>query len=376
MRVVHITTGLGNGGSEGMLYRICREHNKILNQEIHVINLSDNDWYESRLKKIGIKIHKVYFKKNILDIFQLILLAKLLVKLKPNIIQTWMYHANFIGGILGYCFTKAKIFWNIRHTRVSFQYSKLNTILIVNLSSFISLIIPKKIIYCSLESKKVHEDKNYDKKKGVFIPNGYDDTFFPSKFARKTFRKKYKLKKNNFVIGLAARYHKEKNFKNLINAFNLFSRNNNKVLLFLKGKNVSIKNSSLKENLSVISKKKFKLINNSKNILDFMNGIDLFVLPSFSESFPNVLAEAMLCETPCISTNVGAARDILYNSDDSIVPIDNSFILNKAIEKKYLIFKKKKRWNLIKKKSRKKIINNYNIKDISSKYLKLWNKYK
>ena len=58
------------------------------------------------------------------------------------------------------------------------------------------------------------------------------------------------------------------------------------------------------------------------------------------------------------------------------MPIDNSFILNKAIEKKYLIFKKKKRWNLIKKKSRKKIINNYNIKDISSKYLKLWNKYK
>ncbi len=374
MRVVHISTGLGNGGSEGMLYRICKEHNKSLNQQIHVINLSNNNWYERKLKKIGIKVHKIYFKKKISDILQIIVLTKLLIKLKPDIIQTWMYHANLIGGVLGYCFTKAKIIWNIRHTKVSFKYSKLSTILVVNLLSFISLRIPKKIIYCSLESKKVHEDKNYDKKKGVFIPNGYDNTFFYSKFIRNSFRAKYKLKKNNFVVGLAARYHKEKNFKNLIDAFNNFSKKNSKALLYLKGKNVSIKNHNLRKNLSTISKNKFKLINNSKNILDFMNGIDLFVLPSFSESFPNVLAEAMLCETPCISTNVGSAKDIIKNTDGSIVPIDDSFALSMAIEKKYRIFKEKKKWNIIKKKSRKKIINNYNIKDISSRYLNLWKK--
>ena len=150
MRVVHISTGLGNGGSEGMLYRICKEHNKSLNQQIHVINLSNNNWYERKLKKIGIKVHKIYFKKKISDILQIIVLTKLLIKLKPDIIQTWMYHANLIGGVLGYCFTKAKIIWNIRHTKVSFKYSKLSTILVVNLLSFISLRIPKKIIYCSL----------------------------------------------------------------------------------------------------------------------------------------------------------------------------------------------------------------------------------
>ena len=85
-----------------------------------------------------------------------------------------------------------------------------------------------------------------------------------------------------------------------------------------------------------------------------MNGIDLFVLPSFSESFPNVLAEAMLCETPCISTNVGSAKDIIKNTDGSIVPIDDSFALSMAIEKKYRIFKEKKKMEYNKKKIKKK----------------------
>ena len=125
---------------------------------------------------------------------------------------------------------------------------------------------------------------------------------------------------------------------------------------------------------SKINNKNYILENNSSNILDFMNGIDLFVLPSLSESFPNVLAEAMLCETPCVSTNVGQSKEIFKGTNNLIVPVNNSFKLFKAIDKSYQLFKQKKKWQVLKKKSRLNIIKKYDIKNISIMYFKLWKK--
>ena len=373
MKIFHIITGLGNGGAEGMMFRICKEqieNNK--NLDICVISLSNNNWYEYHLKKIGIKVYKINLKKNIISLFGLIKLIKILILLKPNVIQTWMYHANLVGGVLGYIFTKADIYWNIRHTHLNIKYSKKFTIFISYFLSIFSYFVPSKIIYCSVRSKKAHENKFYDKRQSVLIPNGYDKTFYSSNRLRLKFRKKNRIPQSYFVVGLAARFHEEKNFDNLIKAFEMLSRSIPNVLLFLKGKGVNIKNKKLNFYLSKISKKKYILDEKSSNILDFMNGIDLFVLPSISESFPNVLAESMLCKTPCISTNVGCAKDILSSTGCKVVPSNNSKALYNAIKKMYKNNKDIKQWRKIKNKSRDKILNNYNIKNINLRYLKLW----
>ena len=52
---------------------------------------------------------------------------------------------------------------------------------------------------------------------------------------------------------------------------------------------------------------------NKKNLLEFYNGIDFLVLPSYSESFPNVVAESMLCTTPVLSSDAGCAKKIINN---------------------------------------------------------------
>jgi len=49
-------------------------------------------------------------------------------------------------------------------------------------------------------------------------------------------------------------------------------------------------------------------------------GLDLFVLTSKSEGFPNVLLEAAFLGTPAISTDVAGARDVLAD-DDALFPV-------------------------------------------------------
>ena len=101
MKVLHIINSLKKGGAEGNLYRLCKLHkekykNKI---DISIVTLINKGYYEVELKKIGIKIISLDLNKKdrFFDFLKKILkFRKFIKKYNPNIIQSWMYHSNFI----------------------------------------------------------------------------------------------------------------------------------------------------------------------------------------------------------------------------------------------------------------------------------------
>ena len=119
------------------------------------------------------------FKYELFFDLQVFFLIKKINILKPNIVQTWLVHADFLGGIS--CPIGIKnIVWNVRYSNIDILKSKLTTILIIRLLSRLSYIIPLSIIIVSKRAKKFMKKKGYDKKL-KFIQNGYDLSIFKSK---------------------------------------------------------------------------------------------------------------------------------------------------------------------------------------------------
>jgi glycosyltransferase involved in cell wall biosynthesis len=64
---------------------------------------------------------------------------------------------------------------------------------------------------------------------------------------------------------------------------------------------------------------------------EFMNSIDVFVLPSLTEGTPNVIIEAMAHEKPIIATAVGGVPDLVTEDVGILVPPDDGRALAAAM---------------------------------------------
>ena len=369
MKIVHIITGLNDGGAEHTLFKICKYDN--FNKHI-VISLTGPGKYFSLLKKLKIKIYCL--NANFFSIHKFFFLIRLLRLLNPDIVQTWLVHADFVGGIAARLANIKKIIWNVRYSDLKLGSAKLTTIIIIKILSKLSYLIPKSIVIASKRAKKIYEIEGYDKKKLRFIPNGYDFSILkPSKFQKINFQKKNKIKKKIPLIGKVARYDPKKDHLNLIKALSLIRSKNINFSCVLIGTNIN------QSNIKLVSKiKELKLSNHVKllgqndDITKVMNGLDVYIQSSsYGEGFPNVVAEAMSCGTPCVVTDVGDARFIV-GKNGWIVPPNNSIKLAKAIEKA-LSEIGTSHWSRRCKKARLRIKDNFNIINMIKSYSNLWN---
>ena len=116
------------------------------------------------------------------------------------------------------------------------------------------------------------------------------------------------------------------------------------------------------------------MLGSHDDITGVMNGIDIYVQSSrFGEGFPNVVAEAMACGTPCVVTDVGDAAFIV-GKIGLVVPSSNPLKLSDAIQKMILKknMKNMKNWNKLINKSRLRIKENFHVNKMLSSYCESW----
>lgn len=372
VKILHIITSLDQGGAEAVLCRLVAARKEGV--EYSVISLKGEGFYGKTLRASGLIPHSFHFKRffQLASFFEFVRLVRLIARLSPDVVQTWLYHSDLIGGVAARLAGCRKVVWGIRTCSLSPLLNSRFTLVVAWLCARLSGIIPVAIATCSIEAEKEHKRMGYDPAKFHVIPNGFDlEAYAPHTAKRRQLRQEWGVAEGEVLLGCVARWDPYKDHPNLLQALSLVVAKGASVRCVLVGGGLSADNADL---MGLLSKYNLTgsivLAGSRSDIPATMNALDFHVLASASEAFPNVVAEAMACGTPCIVTNVGDAA-MIVGETGWVVPPKNPDLLARAIEDATSRFggehDAKRRVA-----ARKRIEDNFSLERMTQAYVHLW----
>lgn len=161
---------------------------------------------------------------------------------------------------------------------------------------------------------------------------GFDfERLAPNAESRVKVRREFGFAEDEFVIGYVGNLATGKGHRQLIDAFASIVGEIPKARLFLAGRGVTLDIGATATNLT---KDKIIFAGWRDDIPACLNAMDLFVQPSLSEAFSQVLIEAMGVGLPVIATDVGGAGEVIEGRVNGILiePDDPEAIHREVVE--------------------------------------------
>ncbi len=325
IRVGFVINSLATGGAQMMLYKLL---SGIDRQRFapEVLTLSGTTpvrrSLEGRFEKIDVPVHVFDMEGGF---SKLAAFTKMTGYMRGrfDLVQTWMYHADLIGGLAAKLAGGIPVIWNIRHSDLRAGVDKRGTLAVAQMCARLSKILPQAIVCCAHQALNTHAAMGYDRDRMKVIPNGFDlEKFCRDKKARCAVRQTLGVDAQAPVIGLVGRYHRQKGHREFLEAAALVSRWYPQSVFVLCGDGVTWENQELIDLIDTYGlRSRVRLLGRHDDMPGLLPSFDIATSASIcGEGFSNTVGEAMACGVPCVVTDVGDSALVVADTGVVVAP--------------------------------------------------------
>lgn len=331
IRVAFIIATLSMGGAEKQLVYTLNELDKRKVRPKLFIIKSSTKLLEQLSDEVEVYIGGM---QNVLSFTKWVELNRAIKKFNPDIVHSNLYNANLYSRFLKLIFQKLIV---INHVHgLGENYSLLRRIL-----DRATLQYVDKVLVVSHKSKDIREIR--DK-----IPSFKLEVLYNSVAFEKNHQECFGIQHRStqpFILGTASRLIKLKNIEAAIYLTKRLSEKNLNVNLKIAGEGPEMEHlKAYVKRLGMESKVTF--LGFVKNMKEYYNSLNFFVICSTTEDLPLSIVEALSVGRPIIATDVGGIPEMLKDTihiigsnffEDHFIDKSSSFILNCSFEKAYQV---------------------------------------
>lgn len=313
--VAHVITTLDVGGAEKLLANLVRHGD----DTVLVVSLRAPGPVADELRATGVEVvglglrHPAGFYSGVAA------LTRVLRRVRPAVVQTWLYHADVLGGLAARRAGVPALAWSLHASELPAGAVPRHTRIARSAGARLSSRWPDAIVCTSEATRIEHVRLGYDATKLTVIRNGVSPTS-PDPAAGRAVRAELGIPKDAEVVLRVARYDPQKDWPALVAAWQRLAPTHPSAHLVACGRGVIAAAPDLRALIRGPGAARVHLLGERDDVAALHAAADVAVSSSaYGETFPLVIGEAMAAGVPVVTTDVGDCA-LLVGDTGRVVP--------------------------------------------------------
>ncbi|HHQ4695900.1 TPA: glycosyltransferase [Aeromonas veronii] len=326
MNIALMITGLGMGGAERQVCDLADEYIKCGHR---VLLISITGDIVNRPKSSHIELVSIRMEKTTCGFFKAYyFIRKLLNEFKPDVVHSHMVHANIFIRLIRLTLKIPKVICTA-HSSNEGGRGRMFAYRITDRLCDISTNVSQEAVDIFIKKGAVAKNRM------IALHNGVDTENFISNFSsREPLRDELGLDHSVTILLSIGRLTEAKDYPSLLSAFSILVLKYNSLHLVIIGDGEEREYLTNLINEMQLTEK-VHILGLRRDISDWINAADIFVLSSAWEGFGLVVAEAMACQRIVVATDCGGVKEVVGNCGILVPPRDHLALadgINKALQ--------------------------------------------